>query len=230
MSFSAHSNSSASMPRPTNTTAQPGPGSGTSASPPRKITNARNVNATRQGVLRWTCLSRRRASFSASVLCSGADSVTGDEVPDLDEGAGALRGVPAVARQPGARGHVAVLLPCEQDRMRIDRVLGLAAGVDLEVDVRRGRLGVAGVAGEAEDVSGLDPAAILGVGGEGREVGVEERVAGVGVEPQAVAGDRERTHAVHGAVGDREHGSTKGGEDVVALVDAGVGAGGAEVV
>ena len=47
ISFSAHSNSSASMPRPTKTIAQPGPGSGTSASPPSRITNASDREATR---------------------------------------------------------------------------------------------------------------------------------------------------------------------------------------
>ena len=114
--------------------------------------------------------------------------------------------------------------------MRIDRVLLLAAGMDLEVHVRRGRLGVAGVAGEAEHGAGLDLAAVLGVGREGGEVGVEERVARLGVQPQAVAGDRQRADAVDGPVGDREHGGAEGGEDVVALVLAGVGAGGAEVV
>src|SRR3954470_3555622 len=176
------------------------------------------------------CFSRRRASFSASVLCSGADSVTGDEVADFHERAGALRRVAAVARQPGTRGDVALLLPREQDRMRIDRVLVLAAGVDLEVHVGRRGLGVAGVAREAEDGAGFDLAAVLGVGGEGGEVGVEEGVAGRGVEPQAVAGDGQRADAVDGAVGDREHGGAEGGEDVVALMDAGVGAGGAEVV
>ena len=95
------------------------------------------------------------------MLCSGRDSVTGDEVADFDEGARALRRVAAVARQPGARGHVAVLLPCEQDR--VDRVRGLAARVDLEVQVRRGRLGITRVAGEAEDRAGLDRAAVLAV-------------------------------------------------------------------
>ena len=114
--------------------------------------------------------------------------------------------------------------------MWVDRVLLLAARMDLEVHVRRGRLGVAGVAGEAEHGAGLDAAAVLGIGGEGGQVGVEEGVAGVGVQPQPVAGDRERADAVDGAVGDREHGRAEGGEDVVALVLAGVGAGGAEVV
>src|SRR3990170_2117522 len=102
-------------------------------------------------MLRWMWRARRRASFSDSVSwCSGGDSgpvvisLPRDEVADLDEGAGPLGGVGAVARQPGARRHVAVLLPCEQDLMRVDRVL--AARVDLEVHVRRGRLRVAGVA------------------------------------------------------------------------------------
>ena len=55
-------------------------------------------------------------------------SLARDEVADLDQGAGALRRVAAVAGQPCARGHVAMFLPCQQDRMRVDRVLLLAAG------------------------------------------------------------------------------------------------------
>src|SRR5215213_4652944 len=115
---------------------------------------------------RWMWCSRRRASFSDSDDRWCPDGVLTsfprDEVADLDERARALGGVGAVARQPGAGRHVAVLLPCEQDRMGVDRVL--AAGVDLEVHVRRRRLGVAGVAGEAENGAGLDLAAVDRVG------------------------------------------------------------------
>ena len=66
-----------------------------------------------------------------------------------------------------------------------------AVGVDLEVQVRRGGLGVAGVADVAEDRAGLDVAVVDRGGREGGEVGVEELVAAVGVDPQAVAGDRQ---------------------------------------
>ena len=103
-----------------------------------------------------------------------------------------------------------------------------AAGVDLEVQVRRGRLGVAGVADVAEDRPRLDVAVVDRRRGEGREVRVEELVAAVGVDPQAVAGDRQRADVLDRAVGGRHDGRAEVGEQVVALVRAGVGAEGAE--
>ena len=184
--FSAHSNSSASMPRPTKTIAQPGPGSGTSASPPSDDHEREDHEADPVGLAALeVALAPARELLGQRRRCSGAarcsrqspamKSRTSTSAP------GRSRGVLAVARQPCARGHVAVLLPCEQDRMRIDRVLSSPPGWISKCDVRRGRLGVAGVAGEAEHGAGLDAAAVVGVGGEGGEVGVEERVAGVGV-------------------------------------------------
>ena len=107
---------------------------------------------------------------------------------------GAGLGVLAVAREPAAGGQVAAPLPGGEDRVRVDRVA--VAGVDLEVDVRRRRLRVAGVADEAEQRARLDPPAADRLGREGGEVRVEEAVAAVGLEPQPVAGDRQRADAV----------------------------------
>ena len=72
----------------------------------------------------------------------------------------------------------------------------------------------------AEDRSRLDVAVVDRGRREGREVRVEELVAAVGVDPQAVAGDRERADVLDDAVGDRHHGRPEVGEEVVALVGA----------
>ena len=94
-------------------------------------------------------------------------------------------------------------------------------GVDLEVQVRRGGLGVAGVADVAEDGARLDVAAVDRGGREGREVGVEELVAAVGVDPEPVAGDRQRADVGEHAVGGRDDRRAEVGEEVVALVRRG---------
>ena len=115
-----------------------------------------------------------------------------------------------------ARARAGALLPGDQERVGVD---GLAAvGVDLEVQVRRGRLGVAGVAHVAEDRPRLDVAVVDGGGRERGEVGVEELVAAVGVDPQAVAGDRQRADVLDRPVGDRHDRRAEVGEEVVALV------------
>ena len=173
-------------------------------------------------------LGQRRCCSGASGRCSRH---SGDEVADLDERAGPLGGVArrgASARRRGARrGAPAMRAGSHAGRSRPP----LAAGVDLEVHVRRRRLGVAGVAGEAEHGAGLDLAAVHGVGRERRQVGVEERVAGGRC---AATGGCRRSASVPTRwtvpSATASTGAPNGGEDVVALVGAGVGAGGAEVV
>ena len=125
---------------------------------------------------------------------SGAGSLAGDEVAHLDERAGARLGVGAVAGQPAAARELPVRLPRREDLVRVDRLA--VVRMDLEVDVRRRRLRVAGVADEAEQRAGLDLAAADGLGPERRQVGVEEAVAARGLQPQPVAADRERADPV----------------------------------
>ena len=147
--------------------------------------------------------SRRRARRSASVRRSGVGhspamkSRTSTRAP----GRSAVSPPWRVSHAPG---HVAVLLPGEQDRVRDRSRLASPPGW-----ISKWRCGGVGSASpvlpmKPSTVPGLDRAAVHGVGGEGGEVGVEERVARLGVQPQAVAGDRQRADAVDGAVGDRE--------------------------
>ena len=102
--------------------------------------------------------------------------------------------------------------------------------MDLEVQVVRGRLRVAGVADEADHGAGAHLAPVDGERREGGEVGVVELVALPVAEPEpepaaVVPADRE-----DGAVGDREERRAERGEDVLAVVPADAGPGRAERV
>ena len=91
-------------------------------------------------------------------------------------------------------------------------------GVDLEVQVRRRPLRVAGVAHEAEDGAGLDARPVDREGRERGEVRVVELVALTVAQPEPVASDVVPADREHRPVGAGEHGCAKGREDVVAVV------------
>src|SRR5215218_10953961 len=250
-SRSAQANSSASMARPIGMTTNAGPGV-TSIARPTSVTVApASAKPIRYMRLRRSCALRRSASRSfmrwaregsprlssvapgtsprapAAVSSAPLKSLPRDEVADLDERSRAGLGVVPVAREPAAGGHDPARLPRRQHPVRIDRPL--VARVDLEVHVRRRRLGVARVADEAQQRARLDLAAAHRLRRERGQVRVEERVAALGLEPEPVAADRQRADAIQPPVRDGEHRAAERGEDVVALVGADL-ARGAEVV
>ena len=106
----------------------------------------------------------------------------------------------------------------------------LAAGVHLEVEVRRRGDGVARVAHEGDDLATRDPRPLDGDRRVRRQVRVVEGVAGVVRQPEAVAPQGVDAHPGQAAVGDRDDRRPAVGEDVVAMVPPGVGARGAVVV
>ena len=77
--------------------------------------------------------------------------------------------------EPRRGGDVATALPRAQERVRIDR--RPVARMDLEVQVRWRLLRVARAPHEADHLAGLHAEAVVIVGRERRQVGVEERVA-----------------------------------------------------
>src|SRR3954466_2823597 len=100
------------------------------------------------------------------------DDSAAEEVLDHDQRS-RLPADLAVLADPRGGGNVAVALPGLEERIGVDSVA--VAGVDLEVAVRRGLLGVAGAAHEAEHLTGLHLQLVARVGGERGEVRVEER-------------------------------------------------------
>ncbi len=98
--------------------------------------------------------------------------------------------------------------PCHRRRM------------DLEVEVRRPALGVAGVPDEADHVAGLHSLPVDRERRVGGEVRVVEVVAAVVAQPQPVAADLDEAHGVDRPVRDREHRRSRWREDVLAVVPA----------
>ena len=149
----AQANSSERIASAIGMTASAGPGRTSIASPASSSVKPATTISTRRysGRLEVDPRAARACARPASASARrSARSSFSYEVADLDERAGAFRGV--------GQGGAGALLPGDQERVRVD---GLAAvGVDLEVQVRRGRLGVAGVADVAEDRARLDVAVV----------------------------------------------------------------------
>ena len=126
------------------------------------------------------------------------------------------------------------MLPGVQVRRRVDGTVVAEVEerhrVDLEVEVERRALGVAGVAHEPDHLPGLDMRSVEGGSREGGEVRVVELVAGLVDDPEPVAADLVEADGEDDAVGARDERLAECPEDVVAVVVGDVGSLGAEGV
>ena len=127
--------------------------------------------------------------------------------------------------QPSSReGDVVGATPGEQDRVRRDDAVIAQtqhrSRVNLEVEMRRAAVGVAGVAHEADHVTCLHAATLDGERRVGREMRVVELVARSVTEPEPVAADPVEADGMERPVGDGEKRRALRREDVLAVVPA----------
>ena len=177
-----------------------------------------------------------RASASATIVDgrerslerARVEPVGGRDVvhPEQDRARlGCRRAEPADRRDPAAcdrERQVLLMLPGIQVRGRVDSTVVAEVQerhrMDLEVEVVRRSLGVAGVAHEADDLSRLHVRAVHRVDRERREVRVVELVARLVDDPEAVAADLVEADGEDDAVGARDERLPERSEDVVAMV------------
>ncbi len=200
------------------------------SSAPAVLTTSRVAPARPSG-LPWPGTRREPLVTSAcraakpSAACCRAASMAGSSAPGDGVGVAPATLLCALAR----RHEVAGRAPGVEVGRGVDG--RPAVGVDLEMQVRRRALGVAGVAHVADRLPGHHLLALHEPGGEARQVRVVEVVAAARRQMDVVAADRGRADAGDGAVLHGHDRRAVAGEDVVAFVAVRhVGAVGAEGV